>query len=59
METSVYIPKSIEERKMQRALMQYNKRENYGLVLNALKKEKRFDLIGNDSKALIRQKVKK
>lgn len=55
----VYIPKSIEERKMQRALMQYNKKENYELVLNALKKEKRFDLIGNNSKALIRQKVKK
>nr|WP_312578573.1 YgiQ family radical SAM protein [Sedimentibacter sp.] len=55
----VYIPKSIEERKMQRALMQYNRKENYKLVLNALKKEKRFDLIGNDPKALIRQKTEK
>lgn len=54
----VYIPKSIEERKMQRALMQYNKKENYELVLNALKKEKRYDLIGNNSKALIRQGIK-
>ncbi|MBP1925565.1 putative radical SAM protein YgiQ [Sedimentibacter acidaminivorans] len=54
----VYIPKSIEERKMQRALMQYNKKENYELVLNALKKEKRYDLIGNNSKALIRQRNK-
>jgi len=54
----VYIPKSIEERKMQRALMQYNKRENYELVLNALTKEKRYDLIGNSSKALIKQKIK-
>lgn len=54
----VYIPKSLEERKMQRALMQYNKKENYELVLNALKKEKRYDLIGNNSKALIRQRIK-
>ncbi len=54
----VYIPKSIEERKMQRALMQYNKKENYELVLNALKKERRYDLIGSNSKALIRQRIK-
>lgn len=54
---SIYIPKDIEERKMQRALMQYNKKENYDLVLKALKKEKRFDLIGFDSKSLIKPRT--
>lgn len=53
---SVYIPRDIEERKMQRALLQYSKRENYELVLKALKKEKRYDLIGYNSKALIKPK---
>lgn len=50
----VYIPKDKEERKMQRALLQYNKRENYTLVLKALKKENRYDLVGYDPKALIK-----
>ncbi|MDD4780017.1 MAG: YgiQ family radical SAM protein [Tissierellia bacterium] len=53
---NVYIPKDIEERKMQRALMQYNKKENYELVYKALTKEKRYDLIGFDSNALIKPK---
>jgi hypothetical protein len=52
----VFVPKEIEERKMQRALLQYTKRENYELVLKALKKENRYDLIGNDPKCLIRQR---
>lgn len=52
----IYIPRDIEERKMQRALLQYNRKENYELVLMALKKENRYDLIGYDSKALIRPK---
>jgi len=51
---AVYVPRDIEERRMQRALMQYNKKENYELVLNALKKEKRYDLVGFDHKCLIR-----
>ena len=54
----VYVPRDIEERKMQRALMQYNKKENYELVMKALIKEKRFDLIGYGSKALIRSRNK-
>jgi len=41
---------------MQRALLQYNKKENYDLVLKALKKEKRYDLIGYGTKALIKPK---
>jgi len=52
----VYVPRDFEERRMQRALMQYNKKENYELVINALKKENRYDLIGYDSKCLIRPK---
>jgi len=52
----VYIPRDIEERKMQRALMQYNKSANYDLVMKALNMEKRFDLVGYGSKALIRPK---
>ncbi len=49
----VYVPKSFEEKKMQRALMQYNKKENYKLVYKALIKANRFDLIGNNKKSLI------
>lgn len=49
----VYVPKSFEEKKMQRALMQYNKKENYKLVYKALVKTNRFDLIGHNKKSLI------
>ncbi len=50
----VYIPKSVEEKKMQRALMQYKRKENYTLVLKALQLAGRQDLIGFDKKCLIR-----
>ncbi|MGB4440378.1 MAG: YgiQ family radical SAM protein [Sedimentibacter sp.] len=50
----VYVPKDKEERQMQRALLQYNKRENYDLVLKALIKENRYDLIGFGREALIK-----
>ncbi|MDW5298593.1 MAG: YgiQ family radical SAM protein [Sedimentibacter sp.] len=50
----VYVPKDKEERQMQRALLQYNKKENYDLVLKALTKEKRYDLIGFGKEALIK-----
>lgn len=52
----VYVPKDNEERKMQRALLQYNKKENYTWVLKALEKEKRYDLIGYGQKCLIKPK---
>jgi uncharacterized radical SAM protein YgiQ len=52
----VYVPRDEEEKKMQRALLQYKKKENYELVLKALKKEKRYDLIGYGPKALVRPK---
>ncbi len=51
---AVYVPRDNEERKMQRALLQYNKKENYNLVLKALMKENRYDLIGFGEKCLIR-----
>ncbi len=50
----VYVPRSREERKMQRALLQYNYPQNYNLVYKALKKLRREDLIGYHEKALIR-----
>ena len=39
---------------MQRALMQYRKKENYNLILKALIKAGREDLIGFESHCLIR-----
>lgn len=53
---AVYIPKSLSEKRMQRALLHYNKKENYELVKTALLKENRQDLIGFDHNALIRPK---
>lgn len=41
----VYVAKTIEEKKMQRALIHFNKKENRGLVIKALKKAGREDLI--------------
>lgn len=49
----VYVPKSMEEKQMQRALLHFNKPENYDLVLKALKKENRTDLIGYVKHCLI------
>lgn len=42
---SVYVPKDMEEKKMQRALMHFNKPENKEIVRKGLQKEKREDLI--------------
>ncbi|MEW5783503.1 MAG: YgiQ family radical SAM protein [Bacillota bacterium] len=50
----VYVPKSPHERAMQRALIQYAKPQNYALVIEALKKERRDDLIGFGKKCLIK-----
>jgi hypothetical protein len=54
----VYIPDSQHEKAMQRALLQYNKKENYNLVYEALKKVGRDDLIGYGGKCLIKPKGK-
>ncbi len=50
---SVYVPRSKEERRMQRALLQYKNPDNYDLVKEALVKVGRKDLIGNGPKCLI------
>ncbi|MCU6685451.1 YgiQ family radical SAM protein [Dorea acetigenes] len=56
----VYVPKNPHEKAMQRALIQYRDPKNYQLVLEALKKAGRMDLVGFDKHCLIRprQKVK-
>lgn len=51
----VYVPKGMEERKMQRALLQYWKPENREYVVKALLKIGRCDLIGNGPKCLVRR----
>ncbi len=53
----VYVPKDFEEKRMQRALLQFTKKENYALVLKALKKAGREDLIGFSKDCLIRPAV--
>ncbi|ONI43618.1 YgiQ family radical SAM protein [Candidatus Epulonipiscium fishelsonii] len=50
----VYVAKTVEEKAMQRALLQYNKKQNYNLVYKALKKAGRTELI----EFLIPQKYK-
>lgn len=50
----VYVPKNPHEKAMQRALMQYRLPKNYDLVLEALKKANRMDLVGFEKHCLIR-----
>ncbi|MHB8127010.1 MAG: YgiQ family radical SAM protein [Desulfitobacteriaceae bacterium] len=50
----VYIPKSLHEKAMQRALIQYRNPKNYDLVKEALILEHREDLIGFSPKCLIK-----
>ena len=52
----VYIPRSKEEKAMQRALLQFKNPKNYNIVYDALVKVGREDLIGNGPKCLIRDK---
>ena len=42
----VYVAKNMEEKRMQRALIHYNKKENRELVIKALKKVGKVDLAG-------------
>lgn len=55
----VYVPKSPGEKAMQRALLQFDKPENYNLVLRALQKAGREDLIGFSENALIKPRRNK
>lgn len=50
----VYVPKNPHEKAMQRALIQYRNPKNYDLVMEALKKAHRMDLVGFDKHCLIR-----
>ncbi len=54
----VYVPKTWEEKQMQRALLQYRRPENHQTVYQALTKAGRKDLIGNGEKCLISDKRK-
>ncbi|EGW38281.1 YgiQ family radical SAM protein [Desulfosporosinus sp. OT] len=51
---SVYIPRSLHEKAMQRALIQYRNPKNHALVEEALRLAHREDLIGYGPKCLIR-----
>ena len=50
----VYVPTDPHEKAMQRALIQYRNPKNYYLVLEALQKAHREDLIGSGPKCLVR-----
>ena len=55
----VYVPKKKQEKAMQRALIQYRDPKNYDLVMEALRKSGRMDLVGFDQKCLIKpRKIK-
>ncbi len=49
----VYVPKTSAEKAEQRALLQYFKPENREIVLKALKKAGRYDLIGTGKNCLV------
>ena len=53
----VYVAKNLHDKALQRALIHYNLPENHDLVLEALKKAGRYDLIGKSPKCLIRDAV--
>ena len=50
----VYVAKTSKDKSMQRALMRYFAPESRDLVLEALKKARRFDLIGNGENCLVK-----
>lgn len=50
----VYVPKDMEEKRMQRALLQFRNPDNYNYVVKALKKAGREDLIGYSKECLVR-----
>lgn len=51
---SVYVAKDYKDKQMQRALLQFRDPKNYDLILNALTKAKRLDLVGFGSECLIK-----
>lgn len=55
----VYVPVNPHEKAMQRALIQYRNPKNYDLVMEALIKAGRMDLVGYDRHCLIRPRQPK
>ena len=55
----IYTAKTSEEKSQQRALLQYFLPQNKQIVLSALKKYGRRDLIGNGKNCLVNDNVKK
>ena len=51
---SVYVARNASDKKMQRALLQYRKPENYEIVYQALRRANRMDLVGYGPKCLLR-----
>lgn len=51
---TVYVPKSLHEKAMQRALIQFQNPKNYRLVYEALQKTGRSDLIGYGRRCLLK-----
>ena len=54
----VYVPKTAEEKAMQRALLQYFRPDNQRKVIEALQKARRTDLIGNTKDCLVKPDAK-
>lgn len=54
----VYVPRTPQEKALQRALLQYFRPENHDIVEQALIKAGRTDLIGNSPSCLIRPSQK-
>ena len=54
----VFVPKTQEEKRLQRALLQYFKPENKDLVIEALVKAGRRDLIGTSPECLVAPSAK-
>ncbi len=50
----VYVAKTAEEKAMQRALLQYYNPQNRDIILKALRKCGRYDLIGSGEKCLVK-----
>ena len=53
----ITVPKKTREKELQRALIQYRNPANYKLVLEALKKTNRMDLVGFGKDCLIKPRV--
>lgn len=54
----VYVAKDPHDKALQRALLQYYNPKNSGLVLEALKKAGRYDLIGTGPKCLVKNDIR-